>query len=174
MSKIFDILTKHTSQSLYPDTVVEKYQEDVVAKKIKHWSDLDTYKEREKARKELIIKRSKIDRMPALKEKLEKLYGELLFDFYEKAVLLNECSYRMNKLHKLQNKKNFTYEDTYKVDDLFKDEAPLRKRLKIEKEITEQKVLGYIEKAIENKNKEFLEQVILSMRLGGVSIHEKK
>ena len=177
MSKIQEMLSDgfYTSGwASYPDTVMKQYDKDIADGKIKHWSDLGSHKECEKARKELIIKIAKVDRMPAMKKELEELYGRLLHNYYEQIELLNECIFRINKLNKLQAKKNFTYKDTYRLDDLFVGEAPINKKLKLSKESNENQFFGYLDAAILRKDKEFLARVVLSMKLGGVSIHEKE
>lgn len=178
MSKIYDMLTgvgiSYSTMDLYPDTVLKQYEKDIADGKIKRWTELGSKKECEKARKELSIRIAKIDKMPALKEELEELYGRLLHTYYEQIELLNECVYRMNKLHKLQTKKNFTYKDTYKLDNLFEGDAPVNKKLKFSKESSEKQFLGYLDQAILRKDKEFLSRVIISMQIGGVSINEKK
>ena len=94
---------------LYDDTVLKQYEKDIDEGKVKRWSEMNSRKESEKARKELCVRIAKIDKMPGIKEKLDELYGRLLYGYYEQIELLNECVYRMNKLHKLQTKKKFNY-----------------------------------------------------------------
>lgn len=177
MSKIYDMLTGgwYCSEiELYDDTVLKQYEKDIDEGKVKRWSEMNSRKESEKARKELCVRIAKIDKMPGIKEKLDELYGRLLYGYYEQIELLNECVYRMNKLHKLQTKKNFTYKDIHKLDELFAGEAPHNKKLQLFRESSEKQFLGYLDKAILRKDKEFLERVIISMQIGGVSINEIK
>ena len=143
---------------LYTDNTFEKHLTDAKAGKCKAWTDYPTHEECEKVRKELIIQRTLNDQIPQVEEKLNLLLGNLLFTKADTDMKIYLCSHYLKKLKKFKNKKKLTYKDTYKVDDLFREQPTyeeVKKHVKID--LTPEMVLGFVEKY--SGNTKFMDQL---------------
>lgn len=144
MNPIADLLFTRYGE-LYEDNTFNRHLADAKAGKVRAWTDYPTHKECEAVRKQLIIDRTLNDQIPQVMEKLNEVLGTFLYEKMATEQKVQLCNFYISKLNKLKNKKNFSYNDTYKVDNLFA-ELPDAKTMKryTKAEITPDVILGYI------------------------------
>lgn len=153
---------------LYTDHTFKKHQEEGEKDKSKLWINQGSYKKCEKMRQALIIKRTKEDYIPQVMDKLATILGMARYQKAQAEADIAMTESYIKQLLKWKDKKNITYKDTYKVEDVIYTEP---KKIKGKANVSQAEVLGYIRAAIENKDQAFMDelaQTLNAYRIMGV------
>ena len=146
----------YPNDGLYTDNTFEKHFEEVKAGKIKSWADQGSHKKCEEVRQALIIKRTKEDYIPQVLDKLATILGYAKYQKAQAEEDITMAESYIKQLLKWKDKKNMTYKDTYKVEDVIHQEP---KKVKGTVDKTQAEVIGYIRAALDKKDQEFLNEL---------------
>ena len=149
-------------QELYIDHTFKKHFEEVKAGKIKSWADQGSHKKCEEMRQALIIKRTKEDYIPQVMDKLATVLGYARYQKAQAKADIAMAESYIKQFTKWKDKKNMTYTDTYKVEDIIHTEP---KKVKGSVEKTRAEVIGYIRAALDRKDQEFLDELSKTLNI---------